>query len=117
LCYSSGNVLETAIRAKDKGVPRTKESVTRMLAIAKVLLLAFAVSGVAVTGAAAGVVHIPLTKAIDIHKNHLGPDSKLPLNAMKGQQNAYDHLVENQQRWMQNHTVTLPTTANVTAAQ
>jgi len=30
---------------------------------------------------------------------------------MKGQQNAYDHLVENQQRWMQNHTVTLPTTA------
>ena len=71
-----------------------------MLAIAKVLLLAFAVSGVAVTGAASGVVHIPLMKAIDIHKNHLGQNSTMPEQSRHGQQNALDHLIENQQRWL-----------------
>jgi len=84
-----------------------------MLAIAKVLLLAFAVSGVAVTGAAA-TGHIPLEQAKQIHEKHLGPDSKLPEQAMKGQQNAYDNIVANQDRWLADHNMTLPI-ANATA--
>ncbi len=69
-----------------------------MLAVAKALVLALAITGVASAGAAA----MPLTKAIDIHKNHLGPDSKLPAKATPGQQNALDHLQRNQERWLAN---------------
>jgi len=71
-----------------------------MVAVLKALMLTLAVAGVSVSGAVAGV---PLTKAVDIHEDHLGPDSKLPEQAMKGQQNAYDHLIANQNRWTENH--------------
>jgi len=71
-----------------------------MFVIAKAALLALAVMGVAATGAVAGVVHVPLQKAIDIHKEHLGQNSTMPEQSTPGQQNALDHLMENQQRWM-----------------
>ena len=71
-----------------------------MFVIAKAALLALAVMGVAATGAVAGVVHVPLQKAIDIHKEHLGQNSTMPEQSTPGQQNALDHLMENQQRWI-----------------
>jgi len=75
-----------------------------MLAAAKVLILALAVTGVSATGVATGVVQTPLTKAIEIHKDHL-QNSTMPEQAMKGQQTAYDHLLKNQDRWVaKNHT-------------
>jgi hypothetical protein len=43
---------------------------------------------------------MPLQHAIDIHKNHLGQNSTMPEQSMRGQQNALDHLMENQQRWL-----------------
>jgi len=55
---------------------------------------------VAGTGVATGVVHIPLQQAIDIHKNHLDQNSTMPEQSRQGQQNALDHLMENQQRWL-----------------
>ena len=76
-----------------------------MLAVAKVLFLALAVTGVSATGVATVVVQTPLTNAIEIHEDHLGADSTLPQQAMKGQQTAYDHLMKNQERWLaKNHT-------------
>ncbi len=76
-----------------------------MLAAAKVLVLALAVTGVSATGVATGVVQTPLLKAIDIHEDHMGANSTLPQQAMKGQQNALDHLMKNQERWVAgNHT-------------
>jgi hypothetical protein len=76
-----------------------------MLAVAKVLFLALAMTGVSATGLATGVAHTPMTKAIEIHKDHLGTNSTLPQQAMKGQQTAYDHLMKNQERWLaKNHT-------------
>jgi hypothetical protein len=69
-----------------------------MLAAAKALVLALAITGVA----SAGVAATPLTKAIEIHKNHLGQNSDLPAKAMPGQQNALDHLQRNQERWLAN---------------
>lgn len=71
-----------------------------MIPALKALVLTLAIAGVSVSGVAA---EEPLTKAIAIHEEHLGEDSQLPEPAMKGQQTAYDHLVENQNRWMQNH--------------
>ena len=100
LCYSSGSVLEKALRLKAKCDSDNKGEANKMLAIAKVLILAFAVTGVAGTGVATGVVHMPLQHAIDIHKNHLGQNSTMPEQSMHGQQNALDHLMENQQRWL-----------------
>ena len=73
-----------------------------MLAIAKVLILAFAVTGVAGAGVASGVVQTPLQHAIDIHKNHLDQNSTMPEQSRHGQQNALDHLMENQERWLSN---------------
>ena len=99
LCYSSGSVREKALRLKAKWASENKGE-SKMLAIAKVLILAFAVTGVAGTGVATGVVHIPLQNAIDIHKNHLDQNSTMPEQSMHGQQNALDHLMENQQRWL-----------------
>ncbi len=76
-----------------------------MLAAVKVLILAFAVTGVSAAGVATGVVQTPLSKAIDIHEDHMGANSTLPQQAMKGQQNALDHLMKNQERWVAgNHT-------------
>jgi len=76
-----------------------------MLAVAKVLFLALAVTGVSVTGVAAGEIQTPLTKAIEIHRDHLGADSTMPQQSVKGQQNAYDHLMMNQDKWIaKNHT-------------
>lgn len=71
-----------------------------MIAVLKALVMTLAVAGVGVSTVAAGV---PLMKAIEVHENHLGPDSELPEQAMKGQQNAYDHLVANQNRWIEDH--------------
>jgi hypothetical protein len=82
-----------------------------MLAIAKVLMVALALTGVAGTGVVAGVVHVPMQKAIDIHKSHLGQNSTMPEQSQKGQQNALDHLLDNQERFLNNHNVThLPDT-------
>ena len=65
-------------------------------------MLALAVTGLA----GAGVAALPMDKAIEIHKNHIGPDSKLPQQAMKGQNNSLDHLLKNQERWVAgNHTL------------
>ncbi len=71
-----------------------------MLVIAKSVLLALAIVGVAATGVAAGAIDLPLQNAIDVHKDHLGQNSTMPEQSTHGQQNALDHLMENQQRWM-----------------
>ena len=71
-----------------------------MFLTAKAVLLALAVMGVAATGAAAGTVDVPMQKAIDIHKDHLGQNSTMPEQSTNGQQKALDSLMENQLRWM-----------------
>ena len=76
-----------------------------MLAVAKVLFLALAVTGVSASGVAMGAVQTPLTNAIEIHEDHLGMDSPMPQQSTKGQQTAYDHLMKNQEKWLaKNHT-------------
>jgi hypothetical protein len=77
-----------------------------MLAIAKVLIVAIALTGVAGTGVVAGVAHVPLQKAIDIHKSHLEQNSTMPVQSQHGQQNALDHLVSNQEKILSKHNVT-----------
>lgn len=78
-----------------------------MIAAAKAIVLAFvAVAGVGATGVVAGAVHIPMQKAIDIHKDHLGQNSTMPEQSHKGQQNALDHLLSNQEKWLASHNVT-----------
>jgi hypothetical protein len=72
----------------------------RMFAIAKAVLIALAVAGVAATGVAASVVDAPMQEAIDIHKEHLGQDSTMPEQSTYGQQNSLDRLMENWERWM-----------------
>jgi len=79
-----------------------------MLATAKVLFLALAVTGVSATGVATTVVQTPLSHAIDIHEDHLGANTTLPSQAMKGQQNALDHLMKNQERWLANNHSWMP---------
>jgi len=74
-----------------------------MLAAAKVLVLALAVTGAGTASVATGMVVVPLTKAIEIHEDNLGTDSPLPDQAMKGQQIAYDHIMKNQERWLAKH--------------
>jgi len=76
-----------------------------MFVVAKLLFLAFAVTGVAATGIATGAVQTPLSNAIEIHEDHLGVGSVMPDQCTKGQQTAYDHLMKNQERWLaKNHT-------------
>jgi hypothetical protein len=76
-----------------------------MLVSAKILFLTFAVVGVAATGAAA--VDSPMMKAIQIHESHLGADSTIPDQAVKGQQNSYDRLMMAQEKFLAgNHTWT-----------
>ncbi len=77
-----------------------------MLATAKAVLVALALTGVVGTGVAAGEVHLPLQKAIDIHKAHLGDNSTMPEQSQKGQQNSLDHLLANQEKFLANHNVT-----------
>lgn len=74
-----------------------------MIALLKVVIVAFAVTGAAGSGVAASVVKIPLENAIQVHEDHMGDDSTLPDQAMKGQQTALDHLRANQERWLANH--------------
>jgi len=70
-----------------------------MIAAAKAIVLALvAVGGVGAAGVVAGDVH--LQNAIDIHKNHLSENSTMPDQCEKGQQNALDHLLENQEKWL-----------------
>jgi hypothetical protein len=102
LCYSSVSVWGKALRLRGKWASENKGESNKMLAIAKVLILAFAVTGVAGAGVASGVVQMPLQHAIDIHKNHLDQNSTMPEQCRHGQQNALDHLMENQQRWLSN---------------
>ena len=83
-----------------------------MLAAAKVLFVALALTGVAGAGVAAGMV--PLTKTIDIHEKHLGQNSTMPDQSMQGQQNALDHLMQNQDRWI-NKNMTHEPDVNETA--
>jgi hypothetical protein len=78
-----------------------------MIAAAKALVLAFvAVTGVGATGVATGAIDIPLQKAIDIHEDHLGENSTMPGQSQKGQQNALDHLLSNQEKWLASHNMT-----------
>jgi len=78
-----------------------------MIVAAKAIVLALmAVTGVGATGVVAGVVHLPMQKAIDIHKDHLGPNSTMPDQSQKGQQNSLDHLLSNQEKWLASHNVT-----------
>lgn len=79
-----------------------------MLAGVKMLLLAFAVMGVAATGASGAVIETPLSRAIEIHEEHLGEDSKLPAQAIKGQQTAYDHIVKSWENWLAKNSSRMP---------
>jgi len=74
--------------------------------MAKVLMVALALTGVGGTGMAAGVVHVPMQKAIDIHNSHLGRNSTMPEQSQNGQHNSLYHLLLNQQRFLSNHKVT-----------
>ena len=74
-----------------------------MLATMKTVMLALVVTGAAgTTAAATGMIEMPLQKAIDIHQDHLGENSTMPEKSINGQQNALDHLLENQERWVAN---------------
>ncbi len=77
-----------------------------MLAAAKVLIVALALTGAVGGGVAAGAVHVPMQKAIDIHKEHLGANSTMPEQSKHGQQNSLDHLLSNQEKWLASHNVT-----------
>jgi len=77
-----------------------------MLAIAKVLMVALALTGVGGTGVAVGIAHVPMQKAIDIHKLHLGENSTMPEQSQNGQHNALYHLNLNLERFLGNHNMT-----------
>jgi len=80
-----------------------------MIAAAKAMVLAFvAVTGVGATGVVAGVIDVPMQKAIDIHKNHLGENSTMPDQSHKGQQNALDHLLSNADKWLSRNVTQEP---------
>jgi len=71
-----------------------------MIPALQAVVLVLATAGLGVAGVAA---EGPLTKAIEIIGENLGEDSELPDNATKGQQTAYDHLIQNQERWWEMH--------------
>ena len=73
-----------------------------MIATMKAVMLALVVTAAAGTTAVAAGVDLPLQKAIDIHRDHLGDNSTMPEKSIKGQQNALDHLLLNQERWVAN---------------
>lgn len=76
-----------------------------MIAAAKAIVLALvAVGGIGTAGVVASDVH--LQNAIDIHNGHLGENSTMPDQSHKGQQNALDHLVDNQGKWLASHNAT-----------
>ena len=78
-----------------------------MMAAVKAIVLALvAVTGAGAAGVATGVVSLPLQNAIDIHEDHLGENSTMPEQSHKGQQNALDHLLDNQERWLASHNAT-----------
>jgi len=87
-----------------------------MLPALKAVMLALAVSGVAAAGV---VMHIPLDNAKKVLGEKLGPDSKVPEDGQKGVQNALNHVNDNQDRWLLNHTGThsTETPENETADQ
>lgn len=72
----------------------------RMIAAYRALMFAFVISGAGMSGAAFGLDHAPMQKAIDIHKKHLSTDSPMPEQSTQGQQTAIDHLVRSQERWL-----------------
>jgi hypothetical protein len=77
-----------------------------MLGFAKAFLVVFAVSGIAMTGAgAAGIVQLPMERAIENHLDHLMSDSPMPDRSSHGQQTSLDQLRLNQERWIAKHAV------------
>jgi hypothetical protein len=81
-----------------------------MLAIAKVMIVALALMGVAGTGVVAGLANGPLQKPIDIHQSHLGQNTTMPERSQNGQQNALNHLLENQDRLSSRNVTLMPDT-------
>ncbi len=80
-----------------------------MIAAAKAIVLALvAVTGVGATGVVAGAIDVPMQKAIDIHEDHLGQNSTMPQQSHKGQQNALDHLLDNQEKWLSRNITQVP---------
>lgn len=76
-----------------------------MIASAKALVLAFVMSGAFSGGAMMAEDHpMPLEQAKEIHEDHLGADSTLPDQAIKGQQTAYDHIVSALEKWLEKRT-------------
>lgn len=77
-----------------------------MLAMTKALFAAIAFATAAVAGAAASV---PLENAISVLQDHVSPGSDLPDGGVAGNENALAHLQDNQEMWLVNHNITLPT--------
>jgi len=74
-----------------------------MIPLLKVVIVALAVTCAAGSGVTASAVKIPLDNAIQVHEDHMGDESTLPHQAMKGQQTAIDHQRAAQERWLANH--------------
>lgn len=74
-----------------------------MILAVKALVLVFVISGVGAAGASIAAESTPMDKAIDIHEKNLKQGSTLPTQSLKGQQTALDHLVHNQERWLEKH--------------
>jgi len=74
-----------------------------MLLAVKALVLVLAVSAIGAAGASIATVNTPMDKAIDIHERNLQPNSPLPVQSLKGQQTALDHLMHNHERWLAKH--------------
>jgi hypothetical protein len=70
-----------------------------MIAAAKLVMLALSLTAVGAVAA----TNLPMTKAIDVHNDHLMDPSKLPEGGQAGNQNALDHLMQNQERWIVNN--------------
>ena len=68
-----------------------------MLVSAKLLFMTLAVVGIAATGATG--VDSPMSKAIQVHEDHL-TDTTMPDKSYRGQQNSYDRLTMAQERWL-----------------
>ena len=70
-----------------------------MIAAAKLVMLALSLTAVGAVAA----TNLPMTKAIDVHNDHLMDPSMLPEGGQAGNQNALDHLMQNQERWIVNN--------------
>jgi hypothetical protein len=73
-----------------------------MIAAAKLVMLALSLTAVGAVAATS----LPMTKAIDVHNDHLMDPSKLPEGGQAGNQNALNHLMQNLERWIVNNSYT-----------